>query len=218
MQDDPSKDEQYKQNDSWNDQKYVNKVIVKQFDSAGRPRKGMAFTANSLSGRERNRLFLRHNENFSDVTLVSGADDLADGRSFAVLDFDNDGWQDIALMSLNVPRFKLYRNQMGDVFKENKSIRFRLVGGQTGSEPSSEFSNRDAIGAQVLVTFESGNEVLMQNQMGEGFASQNSATMSIGVPKDDAVKHLKVRWPSGKVSLIESVKNDEVNTIREREN
>ena len=79
-------------------------------DPSGRRMQQFSFKSNSLSGKERNRLFLNSAGNFADVTLVSGADDIADGRSFAIVDFDQDGWQDIALMSLNNPKFKLYRN------------------------------------------------------------------------------------------------------------
>ena len=172
------------------------------------------FTSNSLSGNERNRMFLRWGENFADVTLVSGADDIADARSFALIDFDEDGWQDIALMSLNAPRFKLYRNEIGR-FSSNRSFRFRLIGGNNTATSSSEFSNRDAIGARVLVAFESGKKVALQKQAGEGFSSQNSQTLWIGIPTGDRVTRLDVRWPSGKTTVVESPSNDEILTIEE---
>ncbi len=170
-----------------------------------------------LSGHERNRLLLRFGENFSDVSLISGADHLADGRSFAKLDFDQDGWQDIALMSLNAPRFQLYRNEMSELFPNNKPFRFRLVGGQRDGEPSTEYSSRDGVGTRVLVTYSSGNKVLVQKQAGEGFASQNSAVRSIGIPDGDEVVRLDIRWPSGKQSVVESPDNENVITINERE-
>jgi hypothetical protein len=174
-----------------------------------------AFTSNSLSGRERNRLFLQQGDNFADVTLVSGADDMADGRSFAVLDFDNDGWQDIALMSLNAPRFKLLRNEFSKLYPEKKSFRFQLIGGQTGSSPSTELSNRDGIGARVLVEYKSGEKILVQNQFGEGFSSQNSATRSIGIPTGDEVQRLKIQWPSGKETTVESPDSDVICIVHE---
>ena len=65
----------------------------------------------SHSGHERNRLFLnRAGEQFVDVSGVSGLDDAADGRSFALLDFDRDGWLDIAVVNANAPLLRLYRN------------------------------------------------------------------------------------------------------------
>ena len=216
MREDPTQQGEFKETDLWNDQKYVNRVLVKtEKDPNSRVRQRWGFTSNSLSGRERNRMFLRHGENFSDVTLVSGADDIADGRAFALIDFDQDGWQDIAMMSLNAPRFKLYRNEMKQLFPENKSFRFRLVGGKTDSMASENLSNRDAIGARVLVNFELGKKVLIQKQAGEGFASQNSETLTIGIAANDSVESLEVRWPSGIKSQIESPDVTKVLTIRE---
>ena len=202
----------------WQHQRYVNDVIVRaperaSGDSANdRP----AFTSNSLSGRERNRMFLQRGDNFADVTLVSGADDMADGRWFAVLDVDNDGWQDIALMSLNAPRFKLYKNEFSRLFPDQKSFRFRLIGGQTQSTPSDELSNRDGIGARMLVEYESGERIMIQNQYGEGFSSQNSAVRSIGIPQGDKVKRLQVRWPSGKKTVVENPQAESVCLIYEK--
>jgi hypothetical protein len=46
--------------------------------------------------------------------------------------------------------------------------------------PSEMLSNRDAVGARVLVTFESGKKVMLQRQAGEGFASQKSSVLSTG--------------------------------------
>ncbi len=214
MRDDPSKTQSFKDTDLWNDQRYVNKVLVPVKPDPKAPIPEYKFTSNSLSGNERNRMFLRWGKNFADVTLVSGADNTADGRSFALLDFDEDGWQDIALMSLNAPRFKLYRNEIGK-FSNNRSFRFRLVGGNESATPSSEFSNRDAIGARVLVCFESGKKVRLQKQAGEGFSSQNSQTLWIGIPQGDSVSRLEVRWPSGKETIVESPSNTEVITIEE---
>ena len=141
---------------------------------------------------------------------------MADGRSCAFVDFDGDGWQDIALMSLNAPRFKLYRNEMG-AYSDNGRLRFRLMGGNSEASKSSEFSNRDAVGAKVLVSFKSGKKVLLQKQFGEGFSSQNSEVLSIGIPKDDEVSALNVTWPSGKTTQVDSPNVNDIFTINEKE-
>ena len=216
MREDPTKQDDFKTLDLWNDQKHKDIIFVpNEQDPTGRMAQRFSFSSNSLSGNERNRMFLRHDDNFSDVTLVSGADDMADGRSFALLDFDQDGWQDIALMSLNAPRFKLYRNEMQRLFPDNKSLRFRLVGGHDNSSPTTGLSNRDGIGARVQVEFESGNKLMMQKQCGEGFASQNSEILSIGIPAGDTVIGLKIRWPSGKTTRVDSPDTSNVITIKE---
>ena len=216
MREDPTKTDSFKDSNLWNGQRYVNDVIVRTPDKGSRGTgDSFAFTSNSLSGRERNRLFLQHADNFSDVTLVSGADDLADGRSFGLLDFNQDGWLDIALMTLNAPRFKLYQNEIGGLYPDNKPFRFRLVGGQTDATPSRELSNRDGIGARVTVTYGSGKKIMLQNQSGEGFSSQNSKTRSIGIPKGDSVVRLDVRWPSGRTSEIKDPDQNQVCIIEE---
>ena len=164
-------------------------------------------------------MFMRNGSSFFDISLLSGTDDLADARSFALVDFNNDGWVDIALMSLNVPRFKLYQNEFGKIYPDNKVLRLRLVGGKTTSKADGEKrSNRDAIGARIMVTYESGKHSVFQKQAGEGFGSQNSGTIRIGCPQGDNITKFEIRWPSGLNSVVESPSLSEVMTMREVEN
>lgn len=217
MREDPTKTEEFESIDLWDDQKYYEVLMVPTVaEKNERTLPQWGFTSNSLSGRERNRMFFRHDKNYADVTLVSGADDLADGRSFGLIDFDQDGWTDIALMSLNKPRFKLFKNELGKLYPDNKPFRFQLVGGHEGAEASTEFSNRDGIGARVVITFESGKKMMMHKQRGEGFASQNSETLSIGIPSGDSVSKLDVRWPSGKTSTVDTPDNTEICVVKEK--
>jgi len=104
---------------------------------------------------------------------------------------------------------------MEKLYPQNKPFRFRLQGGQSDSTSSQEFSNRDAIGARVLLSFKTGRKVMMHKQAGEGFASQNSQTLSIGIPAGDEVTRLDVRWPSGKTTVVESPSNIEIVLIKE---
>lgn len=218
MREDPTQTDEFKGDRLWEGQRYENRVMVEsETDPDSRVKSKWGFTSNSLSGRERNRMFLRHGDNFADITLVSGADNMSDGRSFALFDFDQDGWQDIAMMSLNQPRFKIYRNEMKKFYPDNRSFRFRLVGGNNEASPNPALSNRDAIGARVLVTFESGEKIMMHKQAGEGFASQNSETLMIGVPAGDSVIGLDVRWPSGLKTRVERPDAQEILTIRENQ-
>lgn len=217
MREDTTQGENFKTNDLWQHQRYVNDVIVRAPPKASGDLSddGLKFTSNSLSGRERNRLFLQLGDNFTDITLLSGADDLADGRSFATLDFDRDGWQDIALMSLNAPRFKLFRNKMSSVRAGNRPFQFRLKGGNNSSVATASLSNRDGIGARVLVVYTSGKKILIQNQAGEGFSSQNSATQSIGIPVGDSIAKLEIRWPSGNNTTVVAPNETEICVISE---
>lgn len=181
------------------------------------PRRNRKLVATSLSGNERNRLFMRQDNNFADISLLSGADNLADGRAFAMLDFDNDGWLDIALTSFNSPRLKLYKNHFGKLFPENKLLQINLVGGNSTAQPSVELSNRNGIGAMVRVTYQSGRMGTWHRQTGEGFCAQSSATVKIGCPEDDSITNVSVTWPSGKTSEVVSPKSSGFLTIEEVE-
>ena len=56
---------------------------------------------------------------------------------------------------------------------------------------------------------------MIHKQAGEGFASQNSEVLSIGVPADDKVTNLKIRWPSGIETEETQIEMSEIQTIRE---
>lgn len=221
MREDPSKSEAFLTSEIWDRQRYNEDYLipVEKFDLADDdPKKKRKFLSNSLSGNERNRMFLQVGDTFADVSMLSGTDNLSDARSFSLLDFDNDGWTDIALMSLNAPRFQLLKNRFGEIYPDNKVLRLRLVGGHDSSQPSEKrLSNRDAIGTRVLVTYKSGKVAMFQKQAGEGFGSQNSSTLRIGCAKDDEIVKLNVRWPSGLASEHSGFGLEEVLTLSESE-
>ena len=104
---------------------------------------------------------------------------------------------------------------MSAVRSGNRPFQLRLQGGNTSSEPTENLSNRDGIGAQVLVIYSSGRKILIQNQAGEGFSSQNSATHSIGIPEGDSIAKLEIRWPSGNNTTVEAPNETEICVISE---
>ena len=211
MREDSSKSTRFTGSNVWKSQRYDETFLVAPADAnldKDDQKSKLKFVSNSLSGDERNRLFMRHQENFADVSLLSGTDDLADARSHSLLDYDNDGWVDIALMSLNSPRFKIYRNEFGNLFPNNQSLGIRLEGGYKSSTPmesDTKLSNRDGIGAKVLVKYESGKTMLLQKQAGEGFGSQNSSTLRVGIPEGDKIVGLEVQWPSGITTNVDDI-------------
>ena len=40
------------------------------------------------------------------------------------------------------------------------------------------------------------------NYLGEGYAAQNSATLTVGISHSEAAESIKVSWPSGKVTEV----------------
>ncbi len=148
------------------------------------------------------------------MTLVSDADHTGDGRGFARIDFDGDGWLDIALVSTNKPRLKLLRNMLGDV-SQNKRYRFKLQGSHADSSPDRTRSNRDGIGAKVYATYQSGRTQLLHRQSGEGNVAQNSELVWVGFEPSDPVTEVRVKWPSGRTQNVTEFAEEKINLIVE---
>ena len=172
-------------------------------------------SSNSLSGGERNRVFLRRDGNYTDVSLVSGADFREDGRGFVLLDFDRDGWLDLGITSPNHPRFRMVRNAIGDQLDAKEPfVEVSLVGGQTTAEANSHWSSRDAFGARLCVT--TGDQKRMfQLSCGEGLSGVNAKRIHIGMGAAPVIDSLEVIWPSGRTSFRKNVAAGERITIFE---
>jgi thiol-disulfide isomerase/thioredoxin len=170
----------------------------------------------SWSGKERNHLFMSlSGEQFEDSSGLSGLDHIADGRVFATLDMDRDGFQDMAVLNTNAPRFLLYRNTLGDaaerVDEAGGFLALRLEGGNRSPQTSGEWSARDGYGALVTVLVsdsgsDTGSPVQLKRELrcGEGLSAQNSATMIIGLGAS-RLDSVEVRWPSGRMQRIDDV-------------
>jgi tetratricopeptide (TPR) repeat protein/peroxiredoxin len=142
------------------------------------------------SGYERNVFYANNRDGtFSDVSGVAGMDFLEDGRSFALADLDHDGRLEVLLKNRNGPQLRLLKNVMKDL---GPSIAFRLRGTK---------SNRDAIGAAVTVTTESGRQTRML-QAGSGFLSQHSKEVFFGLGNAKRPVQASIRWPSGLVQEL----------------
>ena len=138
----------------------------------------------TLSGYQRNRLF--HNQGgtlFKDEAPRHGLDSLLDGRGIAVVDFDQDGRQDLFVTNAGREPL-LFRNLQPT---GNHWLQLELQGTR---------SNRDAVGARVWVTAAGRRQVSFVNG-GNGFASQSSRRLHFGLGTATKVETLEVAWPSG---------------------
>ena len=166
---------------------------------------GPKYHAHSYSGSERNRFFLNlGGENFTDLSTLSGADDVGDSRAWVQWDMNRDGWPDIALVNANIPSLSLYRNELSTQYPQRRFVAVQLEGGSRSPAPQGLFSNRDGIGARVEVEV-GGIKLRRDRQCGEGFAAQNSATLLIGIGPAEKADRVSVRWPSRKVQHAENV-------------
>ena len=182
---------------------------------AGVERQGDKVLVHSLNGNERNRYFAnRAGSSFADISTLSGLDNPADSRGFAILDYDRDGWQDIALVNANQPLFNLYRNEMGTTGFSGGVIAIRFVGGNRAASPSKEFGCRDGYGARVMVDL--GNEkITREHRCGDGWSTQNSPTMMVGIGSHKNVVSLTVKWPSGRATTTQDVPEGTLLTVYE---
>jgi len=173
----------------------------------------------SFSGNERDSIFLnKGGKDFVNISGITGLDDPGDGRSFAILDYDRDGWPDVVVTSVNAPAIQLYRNRMGsDSFSEvskNKMLAIRFVGGNHRSMPSKKWSNRDGIGARVTINFDD-TKIVRELHAGEGLAAQNSSTLVVGIGERSYANSMTVRWPSGKTQTIGKISENMLLTFYE---
>jgi hypothetical protein len=163
---------------------------------SGVDRQGDKILVHSLNGNERNHYFAnRAGKSFMDISGLSGLDNPADSRGFAVLDYDRDGWQDVALVNANEPLFNLYHNEMSKAGISGGMIALRFVGGNRVSSPSKEFGCRDGFGARVSIDL-GDQKLIREHRCGDGWSTQNSATMIVGIGAHRTVSSLTVKWPS----------------------
>src|SRR3954470_16467498 len=141
----------------------------------------------SIASRQRNVLLRNDGKGgFDEVSGTAGLDLEQDGRSFAVLDIDRDGDQDLAIMAARqAPQLRLFRNDIGAA---QSWFSLRLTG--------SGKSNRDAIGARVVVETDTLTKTKIV-QAGSGFLSQHSKTLTFALGPSERIKTVTVRWPSG---------------------
>jgi thiol-disulfide isomerase/thioredoxin len=172
---------------------------------SGVERQGDKILVHSLNGNERNHYFSnRGGRSFVDISALSGLDNPADSRGFAVLDYDRDGWQDVALVNANQPLFNLYHNEMAKAGLQGGMIAIRFVGGNKTATPSKEFACRDGYGARVAVDL-GDQKLIREHRCGDGWSTQNSATMIEGIGSRLAAASVTVRWPSGKTMSTKDV-------------
>jgi len=178
----------------------------------------------SQSGNERNHLFSHvagggGARAFRDVSGVSGLDHPADGRAFAWLDFDRDGWLDVAAVNANGPLLQLFRNELGErpSTRDHGALVVTLRGGARAHPDERGFSNRDGIGARVRVEHADGRVQVRELRGGEGLAAQNAGRLHFGLGSDARVPRVEIDWPSGRRSVATDVEAGALLVVDERE-
>ena len=145
----------------------------------------------SFSGYERDLLALNRGDGrYLDISGVSGADSVSDGRGSVFADFDNDGDLDIFLRAVHGEAHHLFRNNVG---AENGFVRVALRGTDSG---------RDAFGTEVRLGTTAGVLTKVKSG-GSGFVSQSDPRLLFGLGEDKAAEWIEVTWPSGRRQTFE---------------
>lgn len=126
------------------------------------------------------------------------------GRGAAYADIDNDGDLDLALTTSNGPA-RLLRNDGGN---QNDMLRIKTIG---------THSNRDGIGARVLLTTSTGQRMSQMVKSGSSYLSQSELPLTFGLGKPDPGKRisLEILWPSGHKDAIAGIHPNQFITVKE---
>src|SRR5262252_90799 len=110
-------------------------------------------------------------------------------RGAAYGDYDNDGDLDILLTTNGGPAY-LLRNDNGN---QARFVRFKVVGDK---------SNRDGIGAKIIITLADGSKQWQTTHSGSSYCSQSELPLTFGLSRNDKIARVEIDWPSGKVDKL----------------
>ena len=97
---------------------------------------------------------------------------------------------------------KLFRNDTAG----NHALRVTLRGRE---------SNRDAIGARVVVKLADGTSQWRMVKSGSSYLSQSELPLTFGLGAADAVRSIEVTWPNGRSETLPGVAGDQRIAIEE---
>jgi len=123
-------------------------------------------------------------------------------RGAAIGDIDNDGDADIVIGVIGGPPVVLRNNGT-----KNHWIGFSLVGGR---------STRDAFGARVIITDESGRRRIFEVTNAGSYLSSSDSRILVGLGTATKVRSVEIRWPGNRKQPVDVSAVDRYYTVAER--
>ena len=179
--------------------KFVEADEAREYLEAFRKLENMILEGGSLSGYERNCVFLNtRGPRFGNISAVSGLDFQDDSRAIGTVDWDHDGDLDVWQVNRTGPHVRFLRN---DVPTQAHFLFVRLVG---------RTANRDGIGArlELYLKDESSGKIMRTLQAGDGYLSQSSKWVHFGLGSSKEIDRIIVKWPGGTAETFSGLKAD----------
>jgi len=136
-------------------------------------------------------------------------------RSAVIFDLDDDGALDIVTNEFNTEPMVMMSNlakQKGDSLH---FLKVRLEGSAGSGEQSKSGSNREGIGARVVM--KAGRNIYTQVMDGKsGYLSQSILPLYFGLGDAQKVDAIEVHWPSGRIQVVDApIRMNSLLVIRE---
>ena len=120
----------------------------------------------------------------------------SDSRCVGIIDLDRDGFNDFLITNSNHATLNIFHNTTGHHSPRN-FVCVSVVGGNETSQPSEQYSSRDATGTIIQVETDQHSQ-MREVRLGEGLATQNSRIHIFGLGNSETADAISIRWASGK--------------------
>lgn len=161
------------------------------------------FSNYHISSFQRSCLFWNQGEQFEDVAIAAGVNDLEDGQSIALIDFDNDGKMDVLVGSHGGPLL-LYHNISQD---SGQWIGLNLTGKKGMQIP---------FGARVSLLKNGIASMIREVSPANGFRGQSDPRIHFGLGPRTEPADIEVRWPNQRVERFYNLALNRYHDIRQR--
>ena len=150
---------------------------------------------------QRDLVFLQRDDGrFEEVGRSAGLSQMQVGRGAAFADYDNDGDVDVVVTNMNALP-SLLRNDS----PPHHWIGLRLVGRD---------SARDALGARVTLVADERTQ-MREVRSGASYLSQSDLRLFFGLGARESVDRVEIRWPRGRLQVLERLRLDGYTVVLE---